>query len=89
MQTHWIETRMKDINVFQDGKVCRNVPGKILARKDKRIFIEFQISDFSEESGFKPVTHKCWFKRRRRENGGVYECIGWNYWYYADSEVWV
>jgi hypothetical protein len=71
------------VNIFQDGKVCRNVPGTILSRKDKRIFIEFVISDFSEESGFKPVTMKRWFKRKYREQGGVYECIGMNYWYYA------
>ena len=76
---------MTPVNIFQDGKVCRNVPGNIIRRKDKRIFIEFVVSAF-EDDDYLPVLHRAWFKRKRRDNGGVYECIGMNYWYYANCQ---
>ena len=73
----------EEVSIYQDGKLCRNVPGKIIRRKDKRILIEFVVSVDAEKHGFKDTTWTAWFKRRHREKGGVYECIGMNYWYYA------
>jgi hypothetical protein len=75
---------MKEVNIFQDGKVCRNTKGTILKRKGKRILIEFVVSVDAEEHGFKDTTWTSWFKRRRKDNGGVYECADMNYWYYEN-----
>ena len=77
---------MKKVQVFQDGKVCRNVDGTILRRRGKQVQIEFVVSDFDEDDNYLPVTVIRWFKKRRRDNGGVYECYDMNYWYYENLD---
>ena len=74
---------MKDVTIFQDGKASRHVAGTILRRRGKRIQIEFIISDWKDDK-YLPVTMIRWFKKRRRDEGGVYECHGMNYWYYVN-----
>ena len=73
------------VKVYQDGKACRDVDGVILGRRSGGILIEFLINEYDEATdAYVDVIKPRWFTRRRRASGGVYECIGWNYWYYSD-----
>lgn len=72
---------MEELKVYNDGKVCRDYPAKIIKRKGKRILIEFggyacdSLSDW-----LYPIKSAHWFNRRDRK--GVYECGSWNFWFF-------
>lgn len=79
---------MKQVTVYKDGKLCRGSDGKILKRRSNSVLISFIVDEYSEESGtWFPAKITRWFTRRRREKGGVYECNGWNYWYYTEDKL--
>lgn len=76
------------IKVYQDGKRCRDVEGTIVDKRSGGILIEFTIEEYDESTNdWVDVTKPRWFTRRRRDNGGAYECIGWNYWYFNKLET--
>ena len=62
------------VQVYHDGKGSRNVDAVILKRQAGRVLISFK--DITDEDVM------CWFRKRRRDNGGVYESEYYNYWYY-------
>jgi len=63
------------IYVYQDGKVCRGALATVVALRAQGIKASF-VSDGEN------IT--IWFRRRRRQRGGVYEGIDWNYWIICD-----
>ena len=50
------------VQVYHDGKACRNVEATVLKRQSGRVLISF-ITYMDED-----VT--CWFRKRHRDNGG-------------------
>jgi len=77
---------MKECIVYQDGKLGRGVPAKIIKEQSKRILIEFEIEEYNEEvDDWVSIIKPRWFVRRYRTKGGAYECIGWNYWFYRKT----
>ena len=76
------------IKVYQDGKLCRDRIGVILKQRANQVLIEFTINEYIEVTdSFVDVTKPRWFRRRRRDKGGIYECVGWNYWFYKNDVV--
>lgn len=74
----------QEVKVYQDGKACRDVPATIMGRRKGGILIEFPVEEYDPTiDDWKYVIKPRWFLRRSRDNGGVYECQEWNYWYYA------
>jgi hypothetical protein len=59
------------IYVYQDGKLGRGALATVVALRAQGIKASFIIDD-------EDIT--IWFRRRRRQRGGIYEGIGWNYW---------
>lgn len=77
----------KKCTVYQDGKIGRGVTGNIVKISARRVLIEFLVEDYDEQTGkWFDIIEPRWFVRRRRNNGGVYECVGWNYWFYWSRE---
>jgi len=79
---------MLDCMVYQDGKLGRGRPGKIIKKSAQRVLIEFTLTEYDcDIDDYTEVTKPRWFTRRRRQQGGVYECNnGWNYWFYGSIE---
>lgn len=69
------ERSISEVQVYHDGKNCRNVEANVHRRQSGRVLISF--TNYMDED----VTS--WFRKRRRSNGGVYECVDSNYWYYG------
>ncbi len=77
---------LNKVKVYHDGKACRDVPAVIVGRRKGKLLIEFTVEEYDPTiDDYKEVTEPRWFIRRRLDNGGVYECQGWNYWYYANG----
>ena len=67
------------VNVYDDGKLGRAIKAKKIKAGSKRILIEFYDS-LSESI----IT--VWFKKVRKEEGGVYTHAKTNTWFYVHNE---
>lgn len=73
--------------VYHDGKQGRGVPGTIISKTAQRLLIEFTEEEYeSLTDSWVEVTKPRWFVRRRRHNGGAYECTTLNCWFYWSRE---
>ena len=71
---------MKNINVYDDGKIGRGKKAVIVRAKSKRILIKFY-DNFDEK--YKTL----WFNKVRRYGCGVYENKETNTWFYRYRET--
>ena len=67
------------INVYNDGKLSRGVPGYILEETEGKLLISYTHWDDSERVE--------WFVPALDERDGSYESLGANYWYYPERET--
>lgn len=77
----------EECTIYGDGKLGRRQPGTIISRRAGGVLIECTMEDYNEDTKtWYDTTKPRWFVRRRRNRGGTYECIGWNYWFYPALE---
>ena len=64
----------ENIKIYQDGKVCRDIPATVLGYRAGGVKVRFTVD--AGEPDEEVIT--VWCRRRRR--CGVYEAHEWNYW---------
>ena len=67
------------VNVYGDGKLGRAIKAKVIKHSSKRILIEFY--DNCSEAAI-----TVWFKKVRKDEGGVYTHAKSNTWFYVHHE---
>lgn len=72
------------INIYDDGKLGRGVKANVLKSEGHRLLIEY--FDESPLEGDE-LWRTLWFKKVRKECGGVYECESQNMWFFMERET--
>ena len=70
---------MRDVTVYDDGKIRRPIKATIIKTNSKRHFIRFY--DFMIKSEI-----EAWFKKVKKSGGGVYTHEDTNTWFYEVRE---